>query len=780
MLFRLYTILLIYSLLCSATSKATHIVGGELNYRQMNNNLYEITLVVYRDCLGGQAQFDNPASIGFFDSQGNLVSASDVTITSQYQLPNLINSPCLTPPTNICYEVATYVFTLTLSPRPGGYQIVYQRCCRNHSVLNIENVDFTGATYLATIPDPSLVTVNSNPEFNQLPPTFICEDAPFSFDHSASDADGDSLVYELCTPLEGADRNTPQPRPPNAPPYADIIWQSPYSAANPFGGVALTINPATGLLTATPDASGQYVYGVCAKEYRNGVYLGETKRDFQVNVVPCPMITVASIFSPNIVCGSLNAEFTNNSYNAMTYLWEFGDTTSSSDTSSLKNPSWIYPDTGQYLATLIAFSGINSLCNDTAVGIVKVYPIFFADYSIDNIRCSPDFNFTDGSFGVGGVANFWNWDLGDGTVASDSNPSHTYQQAGLYDVRLITSTDSSCLDTMIKTISVLQVPEASFTTELDTCLQTVSTLNLSSHAAFHVWNFSDSWTLPEEHPIHTYLTEGIYQIDMVAITDSACTDTSSQLIDIPPLPESAFQYNVSDCDSLLKFSNLSRNAVSYLWKFGDETESTEFSPIHAYSLSGNIPVQLISTSVHSCSDTILQEIFFVSRKMAAFETSLDSCSGLVHFKDVTQHAYTYHWDFGDGNFSTEHEPTHAYSENGEYRVYLTLNGETLCSDSTNRITVYESPLGELLFVPNAFTPNGDGLNDEFKISVFRPCERYELSIFNRWGQLVYESEDAENAVWDGNFKNSMAEEGIYVYLLKSESQIRKGVAYLTR
>lgn len=780
MSFRAHFLSIVVVLLSCQTLQATHIVGGELNYKQLSGSNYQITLTVYRDCFGGQAQFDNPASIGVFDAQGNLISSTSVTITSDQHVPNLINSPCLTPPTNICYEVATYVFTTTLPPLAGGYQLVYQRCCRNHSILNINNVNFTGATYIATIPDPALASMNSNPVFTEWPPTFICVDAPFTFDHSATDADGDSIVYEICDPLEGADQSSPMPQPPNGPPYYPVSWRSPYSMNNPFGGAPLNINPVTGRLTATPNAIGQYVYGVCAKEYRNGVYLGETKRDFQVNVVPCPMITVASIFSPTIVCGSLTAEFTNNSYNASTYRWEFGDNTTFGDSSNQKNPSWTYPDTGVYTATLIAYSGMSTLCNDTAVGVVKVFPIFFARFNEANVRCTPDFTFYDGSFGVGGVANFWDWDLGDGTVSSMQNPTHSYLQPGLYDVRLITSTDSSCLDTVLKTISVLQPPEALFTAELDTCTHTAMVQNTSINSANAFWNFEGVYDTIGDHVKHIYSQNGVNVIRMIAVSDSACTDTMEQIITLPPLPESDFSYFVAVCDSTVKFSNLSHNGISYTWNFGDEETSDDYSPTHTYNLSGSIPVQLISSSANACEDTITKDIYFISRKEAFFRTKLDTCNGYVRFVDVTQHAVTYNWDFGDGEKEAIAEPQHKYAKDGSYLVHLTVNGESACPDSTNRYTVFETPLGELLYVPSAFTPNGDGLNDIFRISVFRPCESYSLSIFNRWGQLVFESEDAQNAEWDGTFKNSMAEEGIYVYLLRSGSQERKGVAYLTR
>ncbi|REJ82310.1 MAG: PKD domain-containing protein [Bacteroidetes bacterium] len=779
----LIRILLFFSCLILYTkSGATHIVGGELNYRSIGSNLYEVKLTVYRDCINGQAQFDNPASIGIFDANNMLVSSVTAYITNQQNVPNVINTPCLIPPTNICYEVATYEFTTPITPSTGGYQIVYQRCCRNNTIINVANVASTGATYNAGIPDPTLAAENSNPVFRNWPPTFICVDAPFVFDHSAFDYDGDSLVYEICLPLSGADRSTPQPQPPNNPPYAPIQYLAPYSVNNVFGGTPLTIDQRTGIIKAIPNALGQFVYGVCVKEFRNGVFISATRRDFQVNVVPCPTITVASIFSPTVSCGNLTASFTNNSYNAASYTWDFGDLTTGSDTSSVRNPAWAYPDTGRYVATLIAHSSMDPSCDDTTTGEVFILPAFFADFSILNTRCSPEFIFSDGSFGIGGISNYWKWNMGDGSIFNSMNVSHTYVQPGIYEVSLISSNDPYCPDTLTKSVSVLPVPESEFTTELDTCAQEVKVRDFSRNASVSHWNFRDNWLFDvrETELIHAYNAEGVYQIMHVSVSDSGCVDSSSFAVDIPPLPDAAFRHAVRDCDSLVEFFNLSSNAVMYEWDFGDGNVSTQFSPSHTYSVAGNIPVSLTVTSPHSCTDFILKDVFFISYKEAGFDLSIDSCSGQITFHSVTDNAVTYEWDFGDGRTSELRYPVHTFNKDGTYEISLKVNGKSACADSASRLTVYESPLGETLFIPNSFTPNGDGINDIFKISVYRPCETYNLQVFNRWGKIVYETADAASAFWDGSAEDGQIQSGVYVYLLKGSAGEKKGTITVIR
>ncbi len=442
---------------------ATHIVGGELNYKDLGNGNYEIRLTVYRDCYNGVPPFDNPASIGIFDANNALVANLLVFVLDSSSVPNAINSPCLIPPTNICYRVAHYVDTVYLPPKPGGYQLAYQRCCRNNSIININNPGGTGATYYATIPDTSVVSKNNNPVFNTLPPTFICQGAPFTFDHSATDADGDSLVYQLCTPLKGGTSINPMPQPPNNPPYNYITWQSPYSLNNVLGGTPLAIDPVAGILTATPNTLGQFVYAICVAEYRNGVYIGETRRDFQVNVITCPNLIVSSIQSPTIVCGSKTAQFTNNSYGASTYFWDFGVASLTDDTSGVTSPSYTYPDTGYYKVMLVAYSGINPGCNDTSYGNVYIYPPLTADFRYIDTSCySYMVSFFDSTSQYSGTPNSWQWNFGDGTISSNKNPVHTYNTPGTYNVSLLSITSSGCMDTVTHSITILPQLSAAY------------------------------------------------------------------------------------------------------------------------------------------------------------------------------------------------------------------------------------------------------------------------------------------------------------------------------
>ncbi|OFY99152.1 MAG: hypothetical protein A3K10_03275 [Bacteroidetes bacterium RIFCSPLOWO2_12_FULL_31_6] len=318
-------------LLSGTPSFATHIVGGELYYQDLGNSQYQITLKLYRDCYNGLAPFDNPAYVFVYDANFTLVQTIEMYNPVINNIPITSTDPCLTPPTNICVEEGVYQETVTLPAIANGYDLVYQRCCRNNSIVNLVNPNLTGATYVAHIPGLNVVSKNSSPNFKNFPPIFLCIYNDIDFDHSATDLDGDSLVYEMCDPYLGADSICPMPSPSSSfcptptLPYTNVQWASGYSGSYPFNSSpAISIDPKTGLLSGKPGLVGQFVVGVCVSEYRNGILLSTTKRDFQFNIIDCDNI-FATIPAQTQYCDGYTYSFSNTNLKAVKYFWDFGD-----------------------------------------------------------------------------------------------------------------------------------------------------------------------------------------------------------------------------------------------------------------------------------------------------------------------------------------------------------------------------------------------------------------------------------------------------------------------
>jgi gliding motility-associated-like protein len=138
-------------------------------------------------------------------------------------------------------------------------------------------------------------------------------------------------------------------------------------------------------------------------------------------------------------------------------------------------------------------------------------------------------------------------------------------------------------------------------------------------------------------------------------------------------------------------------------------------------------------------------------------------------------AVSYEWDFDDGNTSTLENPTHEYSDAiANYVIVLTAISEHGCTDTAEAVVIVEEEL--IYYVPNTFTPDGDGLNEEFKPQFTSGFDRdtYHLYIFDRWGQLVFESKDVDYG-WNGSFAGEVAQDGTYTWKIEFKSLDRDEV-----
>lgn len=287
---------------------ATHIVGAELYYDCIDepNNRYDVTLKLYRDCFNGQAPFDAVITLFVFEANsGTPVQWINVPApTNTPQIDPNDYGPCVATTPTICVEEGIYQTQLTLPPIPGGYDIAWARCCRNLAIDNLVNPLGEGITFLAHVPSKlEIGGCNSMPTFDQVPPIFLCANETFSFDHSATDPDGDSLVYALTNPYTGLNfqflgAGNPQQggndpsvdqfnNPMGPPPYRNVVFANGYNFLDPFGSGNFSIDSLTGFINVTPTQTGIFVFSVSVFEYRNGVLLSENRRDFQIHVIPC-------------------------------------------------------------------------------------------------------------------------------------------------------------------------------------------------------------------------------------------------------------------------------------------------------------------------------------------------------------------------------------------------------------------------------------------------------------------------------------------------------------
>jgi gliding motility-associated-like protein len=444
-------------LLTGHTMDAAHLVGGEITYTCLGSNSYQITLRIYRDCNSGGAGFDNSVNFSVYDISGNLLFNPSVTKGPTITVPTGTGNPCLTIPPNICTEYAEYVHTMTLPARIGGYTISYQRCCRNSTITNI-SASGKGNTY--TVQVPTMDNCNSTPQFTTIPPIVICQGDQLSIDASATDANGDSLHYTFCDILNGGSSFNASPNPADPPPYSIIPFIAPNTSAVPIpGNPALSIDPITGMITGVANQTGQFVVGICVSEYDNGVLKSTVRRDYQFNVTNCIVNVVADMLTqvedPTMLCGGTTVQFQAQTAGALGYMWNFGDTTSVTDTSSSPTPLFTFPDTGRFDVMLIINPGL--VCTDTVIETFVIYDS--PDYQIgwSGVACFEAQDFTFKAIGTTPVDATFSWDFGTQSntfgATGDSIEHVTWNQPGKHWVKM-TVHSVSCPDTLYDTVEV--------------------------------------------------------------------------------------------------------------------------------------------------------------------------------------------------------------------------------------------------------------------------------------------------------------------------------------
>lgn len=445
---------------------ASHMIGGDVTYRCLGGNRFEITITLYQDCLSGIGQAidaDSPAYYGIFKGGGDygLVASGTAYYSTTNIVPPEFSNDCITNFPNTCMSKETFVFQRELADRPEGYIIVYQRCCRNATISNLLSPGTTGVTYYARIPGfTDGQCPNNSAVFNNFPPQIICANNPLSYDFSATDSDGDSLSYRLCSALPGGTATTDKPQgfQMDSPPYPSVSYFPPFSAANPmFGFPPIQVDLLTGMLTVTPTTMGRFVVTVCVDEWRDGAIINTLSRDVQFVVTNCSKAVVANIpqlsedFNTYVVqCDGLDVGFVNQSSGGMTYLWDFGV---EGATSTEFEPTFTYPDTGTYTVKLVVNPG--TTCSDSISRFVKVYPFFNTDFRQEGLLCPQDtISFTDLSTATYEPINRWQWSFGDGDSSTEQNPIHIYETGGEYDVTLISKSIKGCVDTSRQRVNI--------------------------------------------------------------------------------------------------------------------------------------------------------------------------------------------------------------------------------------------------------------------------------------------------------------------------------------
>lgn len=329
-------------------------------------------------------------------------------------------------------------------------------------------------------------------------------------------------------------------------------------------------------------------------------------------------------------------------------------------------------------------------------------------------------------------------------------------------------------------------PSAGFDTICDSL--TVHLSNNSLHANKFTWYFGNGDSSSIDEPSVTYGKLGTYTITLIA-EDTVCgiADTNTLVVHhnkgVKVLSDFDLEYAGCDKSFEVTFNNQSDNAQGFIWDFGDGTSSNLKDPVHSYPDSGSYTVRLIAiNTLCNKRDTLEKNITFVDTlTLPIISASYPDCSdGKVDIDiENDRNRYTYSWKY-DTKSSSGSNPDISFDQRGTYEVEITIT-DTVCNVSyVDTFTVHIMTITKRTFVPNSFTPNDDGINDEFAMSGESCNEDEYMRIYNRWGQLIFETNDPFNTFWDGTYKGSPAQQGVYTYILKVGEEVMRNYITLIR
>ncbi|MBK7388380.1 MAG: PKD domain-containing protein [Bacteroidetes bacterium] len=480
-----------------------------------------------------------------------------------------------------------------------------------------------------------------------------------------------------------------------------------------------------------------------------------------------PVISTALFNFTQDSC-SATFNFINQSTNSVSYSWNFGDGTTSTD----NDPTHTYSSSGTYNVLLTSIGVCNTDTQFVSINVTLPIQAVSA-FAITSNTCGDSISIVNSSTGFTSLL----WDFGDGTTSTQTNPVHIFSAPGNYQIQLYVA--NSCNDSLqainitvpdnsISGIASL-ISDSCFTVQFQSQLINVTNYN---------WNFGNGNTSSDPSPVITYSTPGNYNVTLIASNN--CADTSFSF------PVTINDYSITgnisllqdSCNLTVNFQSLVNNAIGLIWDFGDGNTSATTSGTHNYNLAGNYVV--ILTATNACSVSQLTQNIVVD---PAFEPeiftalTLDTCLLQLTFNHSSTNTYDQIWDFGDGSSSLDQSGLHQYSITGTYELTFSVNNLSGCKrDTILNLQIPEG--GGDFFIPNIFTPNNDGVNDVFEVGAAGACAPERITIFNRWGNNIFET-SGQNNFWDGKSNGNPVPSGVYFYVIQIGEKVYKGTVTVT-
>jgi len=454
----------------------------------------------------------------------------------------------------------------------------------------------------------------------------------------------------------------------------------------------------------------------------------------------------------------------------VTNQWNLGDNSMSNLDSLLKK----YATEGAINIKLVTKT--NNNCIDSLIKTINIFPNPKSGFSINNFeQClkNNQFTFTNQTAITNGTLKY-NWTLGDGKIDNTQDVNHQYNSDGNFNVRLISSSNFNCKDTTTKPIIVNFSPSTKFTIDDTAQCFDINDFKLTDNSNGGSTFSREWWVLPNNNIgnskvlNHSLTNAGKAQFMLKTITNKGCRDSLTREVIVLNNPVFNINGKSKYCqnDTITLIATSLDNTLVYKWKMGNSPflNGNPFTTVSNQIGSKNIIITATDNNNCITTQTFNNRVNIYGNPVPAIDTNVFALTlGInIEFIDIT--------NIPKNASSWSSTPFNGNSNNNKYVVNLTDSSHLTVSLSvtdTNNCTGITSKryffsIPNKYFFPTAFSPNSDGHNENFGIVGYNKVKKFSMKIFNRWGELIYQTNNPSDG-WDGKNKGELVPQGDYLY-----------------
>ncbi len=772
---------------------ATHIVGGQLELAETGNRPghFKVTMTYYYN----EAQTLNSPLV---TSTVVIFQKSDGRQMAQFTLPNTtvsnrppvtFTNPACARLRNLSVSIVRFEGEIQLDPSeyddPQGYYLTQQNCCRNGGITNLSNPQST--PFLFYLEFPALLRGaqalrNSSPVFEPLSGEYICRGTPFRFSSAARDADGDELRYSLVTPLAGTfSANVAIIRPA---PYPEVSWQTGYAATTAISGSPpLSVDAHTGVLSVTTSQLGLFVFSVRVEELRNGVKLGEVRRDYQFLVVDCPTTGPgpASIRIQNQPVGATEARLcagrsllleasTNPDWN---YQWLRNDVSLIGATS----PTLSVSEPGEY----VVVTSLKSECSQSVrSGAVRILDAATSVIGL-SVAGVPEIcqrgKTTTTLSGPPGNQYAYRWFHDGVALSGQAADSLAANRPGRYSA-ILTDQVQGC-DSRSDTVTVRQRPDPLITLAGGMELCPGDSIPLRAEGGIsYAWNLDSQALTSASLPTFFAKTPGRYT---VSGTDAAGCEATSPALDLQLLVRLPITLDSIPALCGPDHSPITLKASPAGGSFSGPGVTGETFDPRRVGVGRHELTYTIQNPTNQCQNgTARRKVVIVEVPKVDLPAEVTTYrGGSVSLRPVlTGQPLRFSWQPTTFLSASEQPNVRATEIVNDIIYTLTVENAVGChAGDSVQVRVYQR-----IWAPQVFTPNGDGLNDVWELKGAEAYPKARVTVYNRWGEIVFQAAEGYAAPFDGTLNGQVLPPGNYAYTLRPapDQPTLRGVVLIAR